>query len=226
MIDLNKIINDTLKDIEEEKFVEKVVNENIKSTLKSIIENIFRSYGDFGKQLKEKVEESLKVDFSGLELVCYNELILTAIKEELDNLIKIQGVEKMKESVNNLLSEIKSEYTLSELIEELKSNDYSEHDYDDNITLIIDKDKDGYCNIYMDKDEDLSRYTCDYNIDIDKDGKPYSIKIKEKEINADVIMSGMYGLDKLLLKIYASGAKIILDCGIDPDSYEIGYDFQ
>lgn len=228
MVDLNQIVNDVLKDIEEEKFVEKIVNQKIKSTLEDIIGKLLNSYGDFGNKLKEKVEESLKVDFSGLGLVCYNELILTTIEKELDNLINIQGVEKMKESVAGLLSEIKSEYNLSELIQELKESDYSDHDYDDHITLIIEKSKDisGYCHIYIDEDEDVSKYSCEYNININGDGKPYSIKIKEKEINADVIMSGMYGLDKLLLKIYASGAKIILDRGIDPDSYEIEYNSE
>ena len=34
-------------------------------------------------------------------------------------------------------------------------------------------------------------------------------------------MGGLYGLDKLLFKIYASGSKIILDQGLDVDDYDI-----
>lgn len=228
MIDLNKMINDSLKNLEEEKFVEKIIKEEIQSTLKNIIDNAFSSYSKFGKQLKEKVEESLKVDFSGLGLICYNELILSTIKTELNNLIQIQGVEKMKESVSGLLSEVKSEYNLSELIQELKERDYRDHDYDDKITLIIDNDdRYGSCVIYIDKDEDIDKYKCNYRISMDKEGKSYSIRVKDSEINAHyLIMKGLYGLDSLLLKIYASGAKIKLDEGNDPEEYEIYYNSE
>lgn len=36
-------------------------------------------------------------------------------------------------------------------------------------------------------------------------------------------MGGLYGLERLLFKIYASGAKIILDNGDDPEDYEVNY---
>jgi hypothetical protein len=36
-------------------------------------------------------------------------------------------------------------------------------------------------------------------------------------------MGGLYGLEALLFKIYASGAKIILDNGDDSEDYEVNY---
>ena len=49
----------------------------------------------------------------------------------------------------------------------------------------------------------------------------YLLKLKGKEIDKNKILGGLYGLDKLLFKIYASGSKIILDQGLDVDDYDI-----
>ena len=81
----------------------------------------------------------------------------------------------------------------------------------------------GYKHIYLSEEEPYgkSKYDYDYQIDINREGKPYSIKLKGKEIDKNKILGGLYGLDKLLFKIYASGSKIILDQGLDVDDYDI-----
>lgn len=147
-------------------------------------------------------------------------------------MITAQGIEKIKESTREILSDVKSEYTLSEIIESLKeenSKEEYEFDEDDTIAIIIDGEDDGYKHIYLSVEEPtsiyrtVSKYDYDYQIDINKEGKPYSIKLKNKEIDTKKILGGLYGLDKLLFKIYSSGAKIILDKGMDPEDYDIYY---
>lgn len=229
MIDLNKIVNDTLVNMESEKFVEKVVQETLEKSVKSIVNDIFRDYSDFGKNLKEYIEGNLEINFNKLGLEGYNGLVLAAVKEQLDKAITIQGIEKIKESVNNMLSDVKQEYTLSEIIEEAKTDDpckeLYEYDYGEHIYLEIEKGGSGYYHIYIDNDEDEPdrKYYYSYQIDIDSDGKPYSIKFKGDEINTKKIMGGLYGLDALLFKIYSSGSKITLDKGDDPDYYDLYY---
>lgn len=229
MIDLNKIVNDTLSEMENEKFVEKVVKETLEKSIKSIVDDIFRSYSDFGKNLQKYIESNLNINFERLGLEGYNGIVLAAVKEQLDKTITIQGVEKIKESMNNILSDVKEEYTLSEIIEEVKGDDPCkepyEYDYDEHVYLIIEKKSSGYTYIYIhnDDDEPYSQYDYNYHIDIDKEGKPYSIKFKGDEINTKKIMGGLWGLDKLLFKIYSSGAKIVLDRGDDPDRYDLYY---
>lgn len=49
------------------------------------------------------------------------------------------------------------------------------------------------------------------------------MKIKDNEITKNNIMAGLHGLGNTLFKIYASGAKIALDCGDDPEDYELYY---
>lgn len=223
MIDLNKIVNETLCNLEEEKFVEKVVKERLEKTITGIVDDVFREYGDFGKSLKTYIEGNLNVDLDKLGLEGYNTLALAAIKEQLDQTITVQGIEKLKKSTEEMLSDVKKSYKLSEIIEKLK-NQSTEEEWgcDDKITLFIERDG-SFTHIYIDEEEKDRKYDCDYQINISKD-KPYSIKLKGDGINTKKILGGLYGLDRLLFKIYSTGAKVELDCGDDPDDYEIYYE--
>ncbi|MEG1256645.1 hypothetical protein [Clostridium sp.] len=223
MIDLNKIVNDTLVQMEEENYVEKVVKSTLEKTIASLVEDVFRSYSDFGKNLKTHIEENLNINFRNLGIEGYNGLVLAAVQEQLDKAITIQGIDKIKESMNDMLKDTKDEYTLTEIIEKLKGGclkEEYEFDYDEKIELIIEDGGHGYKHIYMDEEEKDGKYECDYQISLDKEGKPYSIKLKGDEINTKKIMGGLYGLDKLLFKIYSSGAKIVLEQGENSEDYE------
>jgi len=223
MIDLNKIVNDTLVEMDKENYVEKVVKDTLEKTIKSIVEDVFRSYSDFGKSLQTHIEENLNINFRNLGIEGYNGLVLAAVQEQLDKAITIQGIDKIKESMNDMLKDTKDEYTLTEIITALKGESFKEEyefDYDEKIELIIVDGGHGYKHIYLDEEEKGRKYECDYQIDLDKEGKPYSIKLKGSEINTKKIMGGLYGLDKLLFKIYSSGAKIVLDQGECDEDYE------
>ncbi|WP_346888313.1 hypothetical protein [Clostridium sp. UBA1056] len=158
MIDLNKIVNDTLVEMEKESYVEKVVKSTLEKTIASIVEDVFRSYSDFGKNLKTHIEENLNVNFRNLGIEGYNGLVLAAVQEQLDKAITIQGIEKIKESMNEMLSDVKEEYTLTEIITALKAESCKEEyefDYDEKIELIIEDSNYGYKHIYMDEEEKI-----------------------------------------------------------------------
>lgn len=223
MIDLNKIVNDTLVQMEEEKYVEKVVKSTLEKTIASLVDDVFRSYSDFGKNLKTHIEENLNINFKNLGIEGYNGLVLAAVQEQLDKAITIQGIDKIKESMNEILKDTKDEYTLTEIIKALKGESCKEEyefDYDERIGLIIEDAGGGYKHIYMDEEEKDRKYECDYQIHIDDEGKPYSINLKGSEIDTKKIMGGLYGLDRLLFKIYSSGAKIVLDQGECDEDYK------
>lgn len=226
MMDLNKMVNDALGQMKEEKFVEGVVRKRLEKTITEIVDDVFREYSDFGKKLKGCIEENLNINFKSLGLEGYNGLVLAAVKEQLDKVITVQGIEKIKDTMDEMLKEVKQEYILSEIIEKLKGESLKEEyefDYDEKVELKIENGSSGYKRIYLDEEEKSYNHDCDYQIAIDNEGKPYSIKLKGDEINTKKIMGGLYGLEELLFKIYASGAKIILDNGDDPEDYEVNY---
>lgn len=224
MIDLNKIVNDSMEQIEKEGFVEKIVKERLEKTISDIVDDTFRSWSDFGKNLKTHIEENLNVNLEKLSIDAYNTLVLKAVQEKLDNAMKVQGIEKIKEAMDNMLKDVKDEYKLSELIEELKKEDYRdewEYDEDDQITLIIDGR--GLTWISLDEDGETSEYSCKYRLTLNENGQMISLKIDDREIDKKSIMAGFNGLGDILFKIYASGAKIVLDCGDNPEDYELYY---
>lgn len=182
MIDLNKIVNETLVNLEEEKFVEKVVKERLEKTITGIVYDVFREYSDFGKSLKTYIEGNLNVDLDKLGLQGYNTLALEAIKEQLDQTITVQGIEKLKKSTEEMLSDVKDTYKLSEIIEKLKGESLEEeweHDEDDRVALFIEGIEGEYRHIYLSEEDTDRKYSCDYQIDVDREGKPYSIKLKK-----------------------------------------------
>lgn len=119
-MDLNNMVNQALTNIHSEGLVEKIVRNKLEKTIESIIDDIFSSYGDFGKQLKEHVKQHFSINLGVLDLPSYNTLIAQVIKEKLDEITHIQGVEKLKEQMDRMLADVKPEYKLSELINSWK----------------------------------------------------------------------------------------------------------
>lgn len=220
-MDLNKLVNESLAKIEQEGFVQVTVEKQLKKTIESIVDDLFRSYSDFGKNLKKEVESHLNVDLKRLNLAGYNLMVLNAVQEELDKLVHTQGIEKIKDSLTELLSEVPKEYKLSELIEEFKKDVLSDDsDYSGKEISFHVKREYGSIYISFDRDDDKSEYRCQYRIWADKDGSITTIKINDKEFNNQVIMGGLWGFDRTLFKIYSAGIKIIIDDGDVDIEYE------
>ena len=110
--------------------------------------------------------------WSFLHLFGYKELADFAMQRE--NILGIStGIEKIKETTKEILSDVKPEYTLSEIIECLKGASLKEeYEYDegDSIALIINGEEDGYKHIYLSEEEPYgkSKYDYDYQIDINR----------------------------------------------------------
>ena len=223
-MDLNKMVVASLEKMEAEGQVQKLVDQHVQSTVNSVVKDLFGDWSDFSKELKDKVKEALQINFNDLNLSTYNHLILQAIKDKLDDEINNQGIAQIKNQIENLLSDCKREYKLSELVKELAEeyDDASDLGYDEyhEMTLHIDDPYGSYW-IAMDARNDISEYSCKYRLHVNKDGRVYSIKINDDEYSLkstpnndfDVksIIHGLHGLEETLFKIYASGAKIIID---------------
>lgn len=212
-MNLNQMVNESLKNIEEEGFVQATVEKKMKQTMESIIDDIFSSWSNFGKNLKEHIQQELKVNLDELKLEAYNHMILNVVKEKMDEAIHVQGTEKIKKQLDYLLSDTKTEYKLSEIIERMKDKAMewdSDEYYDRQISLHVEKDS-VLSFVYFDKEEYKEKYECQYKLSIDNEGRLNSCRIDDKEFDNKVIMDGLHGVDELLFKIYTTGAKVLLD---------------
>ena len=212
-MDLNKMVNDSLSKIETEGYVETVIEEKVKGTIQKIVSDLFSPYGDFGKNLKEEIQAKLHINLKKLDLCSYNVMLINAVNEHFRRTISEQGIEKLKEQMNRLLCDAKSEYKLSELVQEMKecAMDNSNNYWGQEISFYHSSMHDVLIFIRFDPEEYVEEYRCKYKLTVNRDGTVNSIGIGGHEFNNGLIMGGLYGLDETLFKIYASGAKVIVD---------------
>ena len=213
-MDLNLIVNDTLADLKEEGYVEKIVKIQLEKTLKDIVEDSLKSYGDFGKTLKEEIRSQMDINLAKLDIPSYNHVILNTIKAELERSVHEEGAKKIQEQMQELLGTSKEDYKLSELVKKMVEQDLelNELDYDDmqEITVIV-ENRYGSTYVSIDPEEDVSEYSCKYRLTLDEDGTVRRAEIGDKSFDNKVIMGGLYGLDATIFKMWTRGSKLIID---------------
>lgn len=222
-MDLNKMVIESLAKMESEGKVQAIVEKHVESTVNDVVKDLFGNWSDFSKELKNKAKEALQINFDKLNLSSYNHLILQAIKDKLDDEITNQGIAQIKNQIEGLLTDAKREYKLSELVKELadevEGRDELGYEEYHEMTLHVDDPYGSYW-IALDARNDINEYSCKYRLHVNKEGQVYSVTINEQEysrkrsieeFDVKAIMKGLHGLEETLFKIYASGAKLIID---------------
>ncbi|MCC0701495.1 hypothetical protein IC213_00275 [Clostridioides sp. ES-S-0049-02] len=225
-MDLNKIMNDALAELEESGFVEETVKNQLEETIKRVVNEVFGNWGDFSKKIEKHLSENININLDKLDIQKYNVLVATAIKEKVDTTMKEQGIEHLKRNLDNMLVGIEKEYKMSELLEELKEDKYNLDEYsgdEDCITFILESSSNSEWARWIDFDEcpNISRNNCEYSILLRNNGTIASFRYQNREISSKDIMNGFGNFGDLLFKIYAHNSKIILDCGNDVDDYDL-----
>lgn len=226
MIDLNKIVNDTMIKIEAEGYVQTVVEKKMKDTLSRVVEDCLSSYSEFGKALEKEVKGRLNINFRELKIEEYNRLVLNAINEKIEQVIHVKGAEQIKECMDKLLVDVKKEYTLSELIEnfkELAIEDQGDN-LDEYLTLHIEDESYGTIRVYLDEEEDQEKRNCKYCLWINKKDKMlWNVDIEGRKLSENKEMGGLFHFSDFIFKIYAAGSKIVFDQDYE-DDYDLRYE--
>lgn len=213
-MDLNKIVNNTLSEMKEEGYLESIVKKQLEKTIQDIVEDSLRSWSDFGKELKSQIQDQLKINLYRLDIPSYNQVILNAIKEELETAVHENGVKEIQKNIQSILGTSEKEYKLSELIKQIVEDDceLNDLDYDDyqEITVIV-EDKYGSKYIYIDTEADVSWHNCKYMICLEEDGTVRRAEINDKSFDNKVIMGGLYGADAKIFKMWTHKSKLIID---------------
>ncbi len=225
-MDLNLMINDSLAKLKNEGYVEKIVKAQLEETIKNVIDRSLRSYSDFGEMLEKQVKEQLQINLSELDIPSYNHFIVSTIQDHFNAVLHEQGVNRMKEQLDELLLHSKEDYKLSEIMKELvkEIEDLDEMGYEDYHEMSMHIEN-SYCftYVYFDAESDKDKYDCKYQICVNqKSNVVENIKIREqrrhyrdtkefKEFDAKTIMGGFYGMEQTLFKMYARKAKLIID---------------
>ncbi|ENY8491856.1 TPA: hypothetical protein ACGI4R_001437 [Clostridioides difficile] len=223
-MNLNKIMNDALVELEENGFVEEIVKKQLAETIKRVVNEVFGNWGDFSKKIEKHLSENININLDKLDIQKYNVLVATTVKEKIDMTMKVEAIEHLKRNLDNMLVGAEKEYKMSELLEILKMDKYDIDEYEgyeDCITFILDENKYGSGWIEIDKEPNKSKYRCEHSILLRKDGTIASYRYENREISSKDIMSGFDNFGDLLFKIFAHGSKIILDLGNDIEDYDL-----
>jgi len=147
------------------------------------------------------------------------------VKEELDKSVIQYGLEPAKEMIKEFVGALdKKEWKISEIIQKFIESEVMPDDRNESGTISFNCETTDYGTIFIsfDEEESKKRYTCDYQLMIDKKGKLYSPTIKGNRLTAT--SENLYGFDLFIFKLYAMGCIIEVD-GENVDTGWSTYDF-
>lgn len=210
-MNLQEMMVSSFEKIKASGFIEKKVEDRIQKTIEEIINDTFREYSDFGKNLKELVSNAVNVNLKELNLPEYNQLILNVIKIKMSHVIQEQGFTALQKDIEELLAGEQREWKLSELVEKLKE-DAADDAVSDNWEEISLHVEDGYSLvfIYMDKEPNKEKYECDVRIVV-SNGNITAAESRSRKFDEQFWLGKLYGIEKLLFRLYAQKVKFIVD---------------
>ncbi|WP_042165575.1 hypothetical protein [Paenibacillus gorillae] len=220
-MDLNVMVNNALAEMSQSGFVEQAIKKTLEKTVTSVVDDLIGGYrSDFKTSLENHVKENLNVNMDKLNLSGYNVLLLNSVQEILDEQIQTEGIARVREELTKLFSPLeKKEWKLSEIIEKMKEEENDDGDKNgDYISFHCDDSFTYGIHVYFDPESDKSNYRCKYNFYLSREKeeptlcKLSTLKIDDKELDNKKILNGLYGFDKFLFQLYATGATIVADC--------------
>ncbi|MGI2045973.1 hypothetical protein [Shewanella oncorhynchi] len=194
--------------------------------------DVFRSYGDIGKALKEQFAKAIMPQIDSIaDLPTYHEFVTNRLKLATQQFYDNRLATVLDAELKDLLSELPEQITLSWLVEKViaESREYND-DYEGEITLIIEEDNKygNFAYIYLDKESDRSKRDCEYDIHLRQDKESGKWEIIGLRINGhksgdQLSMGRQHGFEKILFNIYAMKGHIEFDEGVDASDYETSW---
>ncbi|PKF60645.1 hypothetical protein CW745_14030 [Psychromonas sp. psych-6C06] len=220
---INDMFGQILKQKLENGAVEEVITNKVDSFINECVSDAFRSYGDIGKSIKDAITQSITPNLKELGYFpSYHHFVMKSIKARVE---KFQD-EKLQHIVDKELEEIFKELpeqiTLSWVLDKIKE-DIKEDDSDfdgGQLTLLIRNDGGSFTYVSIGKEDCMNEYQCEYRIGLHH-GEIFSLDIKDKNYDNDLIVNRIYGFEKQLFKAYTMKATLTLDKGMSASSYDI-----
>jgi len=196
--------------------IEEIISKRIEKTIEDILEDSLKSYSDFGKQVKEVINNSLQIDLSKISTLGYQQIVVDIVNQKL----KEATLEHISKPIEDVLSQViapfeKRTYKLSEIIAKYKEYEWESSDSDE-IDISFHVEYGDYSSIYIgfDKEESKQRHSCEYQLYINKDDSlMWLFEIKGwKPQRGDLRSSPIHGdFDNLIFNLYASQCPIEID---------------
>jgi hypothetical protein len=201
--------------------LEASVQERMDKLLTDALDDMFRSYGDLGKILKEKVKDELKVDLEQVDFTVYREHLIRTTQQRVEALWDAQVQQAVDSSLGELLKEPPKELKLSELVELMKADRMEyEDEWPEACSFELKRDRpDTTCNfamVYLDPEEGKSDYDCDFRVHLkqDKDQagwEPIALHLPDHKLKKGRFIGNLRGFERALFQLHAAGTVLLLD---------------
>ena len=218
-MELNKVIQEQTNKLIVEKLPE-LVEVKVTKMVDDILSDIFRSYSDTAKQIKEKIEEQLDVSLVQFELQDYNTMVSKAVASQLKKDIDLKPIKEMVRSIVGKTTEKQIKVSdLAERVKELAMNEeYGfESNYEGKISFHIEVNyKHKWTTINIDLEADKRPKECAIEILVsDRSGCIFSMRKsdfwqKSKEFSpADMV--SISALENMIFSLYNNQVVIVID---------------
>lgn len=212
MTDTTDLINRAVAETMTPEFVKKQLATRVEKLVIEAVDDALRSYSDIGKQIKEAVHASLKVN--DLNLPSYGLLVTGMIEKQVQDHAGALIDARLAEDIRDLLNIAPAEIKLSQIAEEMIQSHHDRDGYGEIITVIVEHNDYGSTWLYLD-DEDhhpvRDKYKCRHNMLLNKDGTISSAQLDKRDLKDTQHIGRGYGLPDKIRAYYAAGTRIILD---------------
>lgn len=218
-MDINAKVNEITNKIIEDK-LPTIIEEKVTGMLTSIVDDIFRSYGDTAKKIKETIQEKLDISLENLKMDEYNVIVADIINRELTENIQISTgplKEMIRETVGHLS---KKDWKLSEIVSRFESI-AMEATYSDNnegeFTLHVKTNSENkWTEVAFDVDANVAEYDCGIRFIVSaSSNRIFSFHYKDwrhdqKEVNLSRLLA-MSHAEREIFRLYNNNCKIEID---------------
>lgn len=214
--------------------LEVAISKKVDSLIEETANDVFRSYSDLGKALKEKMTKAIMPQLENLDdLPTYHDFVLNRLKVAAQGFYDSRLTEVLDKEFAEIMAEVPENITLSYIVESLLEDAQEDGDGEGEITLIIEEhnysSSGRWLSVYIDKEADQDKHSCDFDLHLSKDNDTgkydiLGIRVDNKKPGESLAMGRLYNMEKILFNVYAMKGQIELDQGLDADDYETTWD--
>lgn len=234
-------INDEIQkatDVFIEKQLPELISQKVAKMTDGILDDIFRSYGDTAKLIKEKIEKQLDINLQVFKMHDYNTFVAKAITDRLTALINTETIKPIMTFVDEIVGFVeKKEIKLSAIRDMAIAANKEEHDQksEGSISFCIEEDtRYGWIVVGIDFEKNKSlmecklRFTIGNREDSSMFGKIFYFGTGSYMSNpvqlTPLSLSGLTTFEHAIFRLYAAQVNIIIDDCDPDDNYWTRYD--
>ena len=116
-MELEVIIKEKVDNLVSSGAIDKMIENHLSKSIDSALDDLLRSYSDFGKQLKEAIGKKLTINLDNLNIDSYTAMICRIIEDKMNGSVLELHKERIKKHVEDTLEQIKKKHwLLSEVV--------------------------------------------------------------------------------------------------------------